>query len=138
MDRNPSVNRYLENKAMDHIDHALGRPVNPLAKSYRNYFCTNAGDTLGFDGNPHWRKVRTDHDSCVYHVTREGRAALHQHLRAIGSKTRLFVVSFNGFEESQVAKTRSEARYLKWLSVSDCYDITFGEFMKRCRVRVAA
>lgn len=28
------VNRYLKDKAMDHIDHALGRPVDPMDETY--------------------------------------------------------------------------------------------------------
>lgn len=140
IDRNPSVNRELKDKAMNRIDHALGRPVNPMEESYRNYFYTYKGDEYHseLEDDPNWFKASIGEDWAVYRVTNAGREALQKYLRAIGSKTRLFVVSFNGFEESQVAKTHSEARYLKWLSVSDCYDITFGEFMKRCRVRVAA
>ena len=30
-----SVNRYLEDKGMDRIDHALGRPVDPMRETYR-------------------------------------------------------------------------------------------------------
>ncbi|WP_319533384.1 hypothetical protein [uncultured Cohaesibacter sp.] len=36
---NHSVNRSLDDKAMDAIDHALGRPVDPMSESYRNYYC---------------------------------------------------------------------------------------------------
>lgn len=47
--KNPTVNRYLKDKAMDHIDHALGRPVDPLRESYRNHFylCSDEGDLDG-------------------------------------------------------------------------------------------
>ncbi|MCL8000024.1 hypothetical protein M8994_17445 [Brucella sp. 21LCYQ03] len=35
---NPTVNRYLKVKALDLIDHGLGRPTFPLQETYRNYF----------------------------------------------------------------------------------------------------
>ena len=130
---NPSVNRYLKDKAMDYIDHALGRPVNPMEESYRNYFYTGAGDEIGFDGNPYWKQSASGY----YHVTEAGRKALRQHLHDLGSKHRLFIVTFDGMEMSEVAKTHSEARYLKWLGVRDSYEISFGEFAKNSKVRVA-
>ena len=50
------VNRYLKDKAMDRIDHALGRPLNPLAETFRNHFAVEAEDTFAAEmrTSPHW------------------------------------------------------------------------------------
>lgn len=32
------VNRYLKDKAMDRMDHALGCPVDPMQETFRNYY----------------------------------------------------------------------------------------------------
>ena len=133
------VNRYLEDKAMDHIDHALGRPVDPLAESYRNYFYV-IGDTKlrrEMAASPYWRGDGKQEEGEYFFVTDEGRAALAAHLRAIGDKHRRFIVSYAGYEMEVIATSRGRARYSKWLSVSDVSDITFGEFQRNSKVRAA-
>ncbi len=67
-----------------------------------------------------------------------GREALSNHLKSIGDKNRLFIVEWDGLELAQVAETHGKARYRKWLSVSDCNDISFKEFAQTARVRLAA
>jgi len=134
------VNRYLEDKAMDHIDHALGRPVDPRAETYRNYFYV-IGDTdlrRGMASSPHWQSDGRAGDGEYFSVTPEGRAALAVHLKEIGDKHRRWIVSFDGYQMEVVATTRGRARYSKWLSVSDVRpDLTFGEFQRNSTVRAA-
>ena len=42
-----TVNRYLADPAMDDVDHALGRPLDPMRESYRNRYAVDAGDAAG-------------------------------------------------------------------------------------------
>jgi hypothetical protein len=49
-----------------------------------------------------------------------------------------YLVSFKEryqFEKIITAKSHGQAKYIYWLSFSDSYDISFGEFLKisRCR-----
>lgn len=133
------VNRHLEDKAMDHIDHALGRPVNPRTETYRNYFYV-IGDTdlrRSMASSPHWQSDGEAGDGEYFSVTDEGRAALAEHLKTIGDKHRRFIVSFDGHQTEVVATTRAKARYSKWLDISDSSDIAFSEFQRRSTVRAA-
>lgn len=130
------VNRCLKDKAMNHIDHALGRPVNPLGETYREHFAVCASEAGRFRDSGHWREGRTDTDLVWFYVTRAGREALADHLKAIDNKSRHFVVSWGGYDMDVVAETHSKARYKKWVEVSDAIDISFGEFTKTARVRL--
>lgn len=137
------VNRSLTDKAMDHIDHALGRPVDPMAESYRNHFATDAGSKLAkeFDASPYWARngKGSPGGMAFYHVTDEGRAALRRHLREIGDKHRCFDVTYQGQTQTVVAVSAAKAKYSLWLSISDCFcDLTFGKFCRDASVRVAA
>lgn len=75
MTRNPRVNRYLKDKAMDHIDHALGRPVDPMGETYRNHFATGADgkDAKQFAASSNWEKVGQRDDMAFFAVTDAGR-----------------------------------------------------------------
>lgn len=134
------ANRYLKDKAMDHLDHALGRPVDPLGETYRNYFYV-VGDTelrRYMAGSPHWQSEGDVTDGEYFSVTDVGRRALAAHLREIGDKNRKWIVSWQGYEMAQVASTASKARYAKWLSISDTDDsLSFGKFQRESRVRAA-
>jgi hypothetical protein len=134
------VDRYLKDKAMDHIDHALGRPVDPTAESYRNYFYV-IGDTdlrRHMASSPHWQSDSATGEGEYFSVTDEGRSALAAHLKAIGDKHRLWVVSYGGYQMETVATTAAKARYSKWLDISDTDDsLTFGQFQRNSKVRAA-
>lgn len=134
------VNRYLENKAMDHIDHALGRPVDPCAETYRNYFYV-VGDTdlrRQMASSPHWQSGGKTREGEYFSVTTEGRAALAAHLKAIGDKHRRWIVSYGGYQMQVVATTRGKARYSKWLDISDTDDsLTFAHFQRNSVVAPA-
>lgn len=135
-----SVNRYLKDKAMDRIDHALGRPVNPMGETYREYFCTDLRNPEADEmaASPCWHMGRKLDGGMVYfHVTPHGRKVLADHLKSIGEKHRLFIVSYGGFEMQVAAESHSKARYKKWLDVSDASDISFKEFQASARVRLA-
>lgn len=136
----PSVNRCLEDKAFDHIDHALGRPVDPMAETYREYFATN-NDSLeagSFRASLNWSERNRHGDMVWFVVTAEGRAALCDHLKSIGERHRLFIVTYEGHETPVAATSHGKARYSRWLDISDCReDLTFREFQSSARVRVA-
>lgn len=136
------VNRYLEDKAMDHIDHALGRPVDPMIETYRNHFAVDADSKTAkaFEASPFWRRngKGAPGGMAFYHVTDEGRQALAQHLKAIGDKHRIFNVTFDGHTQPVVAESASKARYSLWLDISDCFaDLSFKKFCQSVTVRVA-
>lgn len=132
---NPSVNRYLTNKDMDAIDHALGRPLDPQRESFRNHYAASANT---FVGNPHWKVMGRDGDMTFWCVTHLGRAALASHLKAIGDKHRRYEITFRGYRWFQVAVSAAKAKYAAFLSVSEPEpDITFGEFVAGVKVRPA-
>lgn len=140
---NPKVNRHLKDKAMDHIDHALGRPVWPHRGSYRNHFAIDACSDIAasFDASPHWRKGNSNGDMAFYYVTDAGRQALSDYLDSldIGERYRAYVVTFEGQSWTTAAKSRAHARYVEWLKVSDCnFELAFGDFIKRSTVRLAS
>lgn len=140
MSANPRVNRYLDDKAFDHMDHALGRYLDPMGETHRNYFAIDAGSDLAlqFDASPWWDKSGQRDDMAYYHVTDAGKAALKSHL-AEHAPIKAFVVSFNGYSDTVTAATGSKAKYDYWLGVSDVYcDLTFIEFAQTARVRRAA
>jgi hypothetical protein len=134
------VNRYLEDKAMDHIDHALGRPVDPRAETHRNYFYVIGETDLRREmaSSPHWQSDGKTREGEYFSVTAEGRAALAAHLKAVGDKHRRWVVSYAGYQMEVVAISRAKARYSKWLDISDVDDsLSFGEFQRNSKVRLA-
>ena len=141
-----SVNRYLKNKAMDRIDHALGRPVNPLDHeiTYRDHFATDCPDQIAeFRGSPHWQEGHTQWGMSFFHVTDDGRQALSDHLKDIEDPHRLYCVTWRpGRSESYTrdiaAKSRGAARYAYYIIVSDVnHDLTFGDFCRQSTARLA-
>ncbi|MCS0497908.1 hypothetical protein NVS89_22715 [Ancylobacter sp. MQZ15Z-1] len=133
------MNRYLADKAMDDIDHALGRPLDPMGETYRNRFATSGAKAEEMASSPHWEEFERAATMRFFGVTAEGRKALADHLRAIGDRYRAFVVSFEGYEDVVAAPSPAEARYKRWLSISDSWsELTFGEFLRGSRVRRAA
>jgi len=130
------VNRWLENKRFDRIDHALGRPVNPLHKTYRNHYATEMGgpQALELASDPAWHIGLRSGDMLFFYVTKYGRHALHSHLREIGDRHRIWHIEWDGMHLTQIAESRGKAMYQKWLSVSDTCDVSFGTFVKAARV----
>lgn len=130
--------RYLKDKAMDHIDHALGRPVDPFGETYRNYFYV-IGDTelrRHFAHSRDWTCTGHTEHGAYFSVTDEGRASLAAYLKQIGDKNRKWIVSWGGYDMEQVATTKAKARYAKWLSISDVDpDLTFARFQRESKVR---
>jgi len=137
---NQSVNRYLDDKAMDHIDHALGRPVRPLRESYRDYFATGVNSDLAkaFDASPHWTLRNIAGDVAYYTVTRAGRAALSEYLARQGKAARAYIVTFGGHSTVVAAKSHGAARYSLFMDIRDCMpDLKFADFARGSTVRVA-
>lgn len=130
---NPPVNRCLQERHFDHIDHALGRPTWPLQQSYRNYFSTPADsdDGRAFEASPHWQRGGTSPGGLTtYRVTDAGRAALDEHLRALGVHNR-FTVTFAGRSQVVCAATAAKARYIRWCNLVDVLpDLTFSSFLR--------
>ncbi len=133
MSENLRVDRYLENQAMDHIDHALGRPLDPLGETYRNFYATGS---RRFDGDPNWTLVEiTKGGTRVYSVTDEGRQALAEYLKASGSKHRAFLVSveIDGIVDDRtvVAENEADACWGRYLDIVDVLpDLSFDEFLR--------
>lgn len=136
---NPTVNRYLKDKVIDHIDHALGRPTFPLKETYRNHFATEVDSDLAkkFSRSPNWRKSGQSGDMAFFSVTDLGRHALADHLKQLPDN-KIFVVSYWDWTKIVTAKSRAAARYDVFREVSDCSDISFREFLKVSSVRAYA
>ncbi len=147
MTRYLTVNRCLSDKAMDKIDHALGRPIDPLAETHREHYCVDKGSSEAdiFRASPHWdagEPSDLNQSLAWFYVNRAGREALAAHLKQIGDPYRAFIVRYGDdgeWEDRVVAKSASAARYRKFLDVRDAYpDLTFLEFCATARVRRAA
>ncbi|UOK72983.1 hypothetical protein [Ancylobacter polymorphus] len=136
---NPRVDRYLDDKAMDNIDHALGRHVDPLGATYRDHFATDGALAVEMAASPHWEERGRHGDMRLFGVTQAGREALASHLKEIGDGHRSFIVAFDGHETFMASLSAGKAKYSLWLKVSDCWpDLTFSEFCRRARCRRAA
>ena len=135
------VNRCLEDEQMDHIDHALGRPVDPLAVTHRNRFVIDpdAPEAPHFRTSDHWEFWGPIPGGLLcFHVTEAGREALRDHLKEIGDKNRLWAVYWCGLRVEKVAESRGQARYRAWLDASDTDpDLTFKDFQAASSVRLA-
>lgn len=133
------VNRALKDKDMDRIDHALGRPLNPMAPVSRNYYSTGGGEAEAMAGSPHWREGRAAAPGArCFSVTDEGRKALTLHLRETGDAHRMFAVTFAGHRSDVPAISRSKARYSHYLNVKDVYpDLAFKDYCQRATVAAA-
>jgi hypothetical protein len=135
-----TVDRYLADKPMDHIDHALGRPLDPMRETPRNYFAIGLRAPIAREmaASLHWARTGQVRDMVFFHVTDEGRRALAEHLKTISDPHRAFAVTFDGHTRSVVATSRAKARYSAFLDVSDtCADLTFSAFCRRASVRLA-
>jgi hypothetical protein len=124
---------------MDRIDHALGRPLDPMAETYRNHYAAGGvphADELA--ASPHWKEARPmPHNQRIFVVTDDGRRALAEHLRAIGDPHRAYVVAIDGAERTVIATSRSKARYRAYLDLKDIWqDLTFRQFCSRVSVRL--
>lgn len=136
---NPCVNRWLEDKAMDNIDHALGRPVDPMGETYRDHFATGGRLADAMAASPNWEECGRHGDMRFFGVTLAGRQALAAHLKEIGEPHRSFKVLFAGYSSTIAATSAAKAKYSYWLKVSNCWsELTFGEFCRTARVRRAA
>ncbi len=137
---NPSVNRYLKDKAFDQMDHALGRPVDPLRESFRNYYAigNNAPQAKVFASSPFWALDGTTACGMSYFsVTNAGRKALAAHLKTLEEQWRAYLVTYDGFSDIVAATSHAKAKYRKYLDVSDAFcDLTFKDFSASARVRL--
>lgn len=142
MSPNPAVNRYLVDKEMDRIDHALGRPIWPLRETYRNHYATDSNGTLAIDFafSRHWEKTGQHGDMAFFSVTDAGRKSLSDYLEGldVGERNSAYAVTYEGHTSIVPAKSRAHARYALWLDISDCFaELTFGEFIRASTVRAA-
>lgn len=130
------VNRYLRDKDFDHIDHALGRPVDPLGETYRNYFATNTdgAEATAFRASEFWHEDGTRGDMAFFSVAASGRRALAEYLAEIGDPHRAFTVTTTEGERDVVATSHGAARHLVFLDASDVDpDLTFSAFLARVK-----
>jgi hypothetical protein len=129
------INRSLKDKAMDRIDHALGRPLDPLQESYRNRYATDGALADEMAASPFWREGARGCSLRFFEVTDEGRRALAAHLREIEDPHRAYTVTYEGHAQIVVAETAAKARYSRYLDISDVIpDLTFKDFSRRASV----
>ncbi|MCE8421278.1 hypothetical protein LZ190_21915, partial [Rhodovulum sulfidophilum] len=126
---------------MDRIDHALGRPFDPLGETCRNRYVVNSNSETAAElfNSLHWKYQGGAGASGLvcFQVTQTGREALLEHLRANARNSQLFSVTFDGAECSPVvAETRGKAVYAAFLNIRDGCDITFSEFCRRASVQL--
>ncbi|MCD0415723.1 hypothetical protein LOC51_00715 [Rubrivivax sp. JA1024] len=133
------VNRSLPDETMDMIDHALGRPLDPLSKSFRNHFVTGGETADAMAACPFWREARSFGDDRCFTVTDAGRSALAEYLKQIGDPHRAFVMSYRGETTTIVATNRDRALRSYYVAISDVMpDLTYRGFLRKAKVHVAA
>lgn len=134
--QNPRVDRYLKDKAMDHIDHALGRHLDPLGETFRNYFAAGGKLADEMAANPHWNERGKSGDLRFFSVTMDGREALSKYLKSIPDPNRAYSIVFEDHTMIVAAASAGKAKYRWWLEISDCLpDLTFVEFCRNCNIR---
>ena len=131
-----TVNRYLDDPAMDDIDHALGRPLDPMAETYRNYYAIDTDSEIAraFEASPCWTLLAERMGMATFEVFAAGRAALRDHLILISEPHRRFAVIYEGLETQVAAKSKSAARYVAYLQ-ADWNELSFGDFIRASHVR---
>lgn len=136
---NPTINRYLTDKALDRMDHALGRPMWPLKETYRNHYAIGIESMMAaeFAWSPHWNfDGVSDCGMAYFSVTDAGRQALAAWLKE-HDPHRAYQITFEGHSWVVPAKSRGKAKYEAWLKISDSWsELTFGQFLRDARVRV--
>ena len=130
------INRCLADKAMDHIDHALGRPLDPRAETYRNHYAIDGATADEMAASPFWAEGRRNEGGFRnFYVTAAGCEALAKHLSEIGDPHRAFIVTYAGHPRTVVAATRGKARYSHYLDISDVLaDLSFKDYCRRTTV----
>jgi hypothetical protein len=82
MTQNPSVKRHLKDPHLDRIDHALGRPLDPMRETFRNHYAVGANSAVAaaLQSSEHWQSGAQLGPLVVFHVLPSGRAALRDYL----------------------------------------------------------
>ena len=69
----------------DDMHHALGRPADPMERSFRNFFCLSSSDPRieRWVASGCWKHIRTGNEGrdAFYAVTEDGRSALADWLK---------------------------------------------------------
>lgn len=132
------ADRTQPNEAdLDDMHHALGRPDGPHVKPYRNYYCTDANcpQAQRFEALGLWVRdglINGGRDA-IYRVNDEGQRLVMSWVvaRQRAAGLRPYVVTSTEFcHRTVIAKSRSAARADVWRDISDCYDMTFREFLR--------
>jgi hypothetical protein len=123
---------------MDNIDHALGRPTDPMGETNRNFFGIETGgsDVDEFKADPYWVHTRDFMGTSGFAVSDAGKTALTRYLKEHWVPPKCFAVTWQGITATVAAKSAGAARYSIWM---DCEwaDYSFKDFLKESSVRVA-
>jgi hypothetical protein len=121
----------------DDMHHALGRPDGAWVVPTRNYFvCAVAGpqaERFAVLGH-YWQRggLINGGSDAVFFVTPEGQRQLMAwlELRRRAKGERPFVVTCPGWStKTIVAKSRSAAKYARFLDISDLWDGSYRDFL---------
>lgn len=138
MNRNPSVNRYFHDKAIDRIDHALGRPLFPLLETNRNHYAVGVTDLLviEFSFSADWQRLGEQGTIAFFAVSDAGRRTLDRHLAGLAEPWLGFEISYEGHSWIEAAKSAAQAKYAAFLGLRDSdSELTFGQFCAAVRCR---
>lgn len=132
------INRSLDDKRIDSLDHALGRPANPHGETTRNFFGVEIDclDALAMKSDPYWVHTRDFMGSSGFAVSDEGKAALATNLEANWITPKSYDVTWGGHTSNVIAEKASAAKYRAWLN-ADLSNLTFGDFVKNATARLA-
>ncbi|MEL7281330.1 MAG: hypothetical protein AAGK79_13300 [Pseudomonadota bacterium] len=132
------VNRYIkDNPALDDVDHALGRPLNPF-DTYRNHYATDCPDKIAEFEASEWWDVGQNHAGMTFcQVSDVGRKALAQELSKAETYGRRYELTCDRWDGPAyiMAKSPSAAKYAAYIEAD--LDWPFMEFCEGLRVRIA-
>lgn len=124
---------------MDRLDHALGRPLDPMVARLRNHYAVDVGsaEEREMTGSPFWEPVGQRHGLAFFRVTQDGRAALRDHLREVDDHE-AYTITYRGAASTVIGRSPAKAKYQHWLDVSDARPrLTFKDYLREARVRRA-
>ena len=130
-------NRNLNDSRIDALDHALGRPTNPLAECSRNFFGVSVGSDQAakMKADPYWTHTRDFMGTSGFSVSPDGKKALYYYLKSNWIPPKRYDVTWNGSTRNVSADKPSKAKYTAWLDMD--IDLPFGEYVRTASARVA-
>ena len=130
-------NCIIRDRHFQELHHALGCPWPDeiMGETYRNYFAVDATSKEAdrFRSSPHWTNGTEKFGMDCFHVTKEGRRALIEHMRDHIDIPCRYRVTFKHHDGDAIvaAKSRSSAKYAAYIDAD--IDLPFIEYAAKIK-----